>query len=53
MAKDIIYELSRLMHQKELAAVRSDESFFANRNRAINAEVDELITQFKGTKTYL
>jgi hypothetical protein len=50
VAKDIIYELSRLMHQKELAALRSDEAFFASKNQAIDTEIDELIAQFEATR---
>lgn len=50
VAKDIIYELARLMHEKELAALRSDEAFFAGRNQRVEEEIDELVTAFENTK---
>ncbi len=50
VANDLIFELSLLIHEKEMAAALSDTSFFNGRNKQINGNVEALVEQYKMTK---
>ena len=50
VVKNIIYQLSDGVHQKELALSRKDSSFFNNQVADINSQSQELIDKFEGTK---
>lgn len=51
VVKKMIYDLSRLLHQKELAVVTSDMAFFERTNDSLNLQIQDLIKEFK--QTYL
>ena len=50
VANDLIFELSLLIHQKEIAIARSDTSFFNNENESVSKKIDELLEAFGNTK---
>lgn len=50
LAKNIVFELSRLMHEKDLANALSDAEFFGEKNKAINKNIEELTSRFSTTK---
>lgn len=50
IAKDIVYELSLLMQEKRLANVSADANFYADRNQAVDRNVEELIQRFSKTR---
>lgn len=47
---DLIFELSQLIHQKEIAIALSDTSFFNNENDKINSEIDGLLDTYDNTQ---
>jgi hypothetical protein len=50
VANDIIFEMSRLVQEKEVAMAKQDSIFFVDRNKEVNLEVQALITRFEQTK---
>lgn len=50
VAKDIIFQLSKLVHEKEMAVAVSDSVFFSGRNKQVNTQIEDLITDFGKTK---
>lgn len=50
VVNDLIFELSQMIHQKELAAVTSDSEFFNGPNQRINEKIDILIEKYLTTK---
>lgn len=46
VANDIIFELSLLIHQKEIAAALSDAEFFKNENNKVNEEIEQLLIAY-------
>lgn len=50
IAKGIIYDMSKLVHEKELATTKSDSLFFTDNNNQINNRLNELILNFEQTK---
>lgn len=50
VVKNIIYQLSNGVHQKELALSRKDSSFFGQTATTINSQFEELIDEFENTK---
>lgn len=50
VANDLIFELSLLIHQKEIAVALSDTSFFNNKNDEVNAQINQLLEAFGKTK---
>lgn len=50
IAKDLILDMYRKIHEKELALATSDASFFAQRNNTVNNEINDLISRFEQTK---
>lgn len=50
IAKDLIYDLSKAIHEKELAVISNDADFYATRNKAVNDGITDLILRFEQTK---
>ncbi|MDN4165036.1 chemotaxis protein [Cytophagales bacterium LB-30] len=50
VASDIIFKISRIVKEKQLAALTSDTLFFQNKNPLLNQEIDQLISNFNLTK---
>ncbi|MCR9064151.1 MAG: MCP four helix bundle domain-containing protein [Cytophagales bacterium] len=50
VANDLIFEISTLVHEKELAFRTSDSDFFKQRNPAINENLGALISRYSQTK---
>lgn len=50
VASDLIFEITRAVHQKELAAVQADSLFFLERNGQANTAITEWVTKFGQTK---
>ncbi len=50
VANDLIFELSQLVHQKELAAATADTEFFNTPNQRVNEKIDILIEKYLTTK---
>lgn len=50
VANDLIFEITRAVHQKELAAVEADSLFFLERNGQVNTAITEWVTKFGQTK---
>jgi hypothetical protein len=50
VAKDLVFELSLLIHEKEMALAIADSQFFAQKNKAINQQIEDLILRYLNTK---
>jgi hypothetical protein len=50
IAKELIFEMLKSVHQKELAVLLSDSTFFNNNNTKVNAKLMSLISRFEQTK---
>jgi len=50
VASDLLFELSRLIHQKEIAVVTSDKLYFQKENRKADDEIGGLTEKFVQTK---
>jgi hypothetical protein len=50
VANDLIFELTLLIHQKELAVAKSDTSFFNNDNKEVNYKIEELLNEYENTQ---
>ncbi len=50
IAKGIVFEISQLVQEKELAHALSDTSFFRKRKKAVDEEVKILMGRFSDTK---
>jgi hypothetical protein len=50
IAKNIIVNLSHLVYEKEIASAAVDTTFFNNRNKSVNKNIDELVIDFQTTK---
>jgi hypothetical protein len=50
VANDLIFELTLLIHQKELAVAKSDTSFFNNENKEVNYKIEELLNEYENTQ---
>lgn len=50
IAKDIIYEMSLLMHEKSIALAKADTSFYDQRIFSVNQSIGELVTLFAETR---
>ena len=49
VASDLIFKMSRLIQDKQIAAVTNDTTFFITTNNALNQEIDDLINRYKQT----
>ena len=50
IAKDLIFEISKAVQEKELAAAKLDSVFFLNRNKQVNIDIETTIDKFEKTK---
>ncbi len=50
VVKGLIFDMANIIHEKELAIVKEDSSFYKNKVGQLNSEMDLLITKFEGTK---
>ena len=50
IANDLIFEMSELVHEKEIAIVLSDSVFFNQMNLNVNSNIQNLISRFELTK---
>ena len=50
VANDLIFKMSLLIHEKEMAAATSDSSFFYNENDEVNRDINDLIKRYEQTK---
>jgi hypothetical protein len=51
VVKEVLFELSHLIHDKELAATAGDVAYFTDKNSKANLEIDQLMEQFLSTET--
>lgn len=51
VVKEVLFELSHLIHDKELAATAGDLIYFTDKNSKANLEIDQLMEQFLSTET--
>jgi hypothetical protein len=50
VANDLIFEMSLLIHEKEIAVAMSDSSFFHEKNDKVNQDIQALIERYEQTK---
>ncbi|MFK7923758.1 MAG: MCP four helix bundle domain-containing protein [Bacteroidia bacterium] len=50
VAKDLVFEMSLLIHEKEIAHLMSDSSYWEKRNEAVNNKIKELVSLFLETE---
>lgn len=50
LAKEIIFDISRTVHEKEMALALADTGFFNNRNAEINEQLEKDIEKFGQTE---
>lgn len=50
VAKDLLYDISTAINEKEVAAVRKDSIFFADKNNTINKTIEDLTLRFEDTE---
>jgi len=50
VAKSLIFDMSKAIHEKEVALLKNDTAFFNGFNKNVNADLDRLIAKFKTTK---
>lgn len=49
VANELIYQMCKAIHQKELAVAKSDSEFYEEKNSALNSHIEELLAQFSKT----
>lgn len=50
IANDLIFEMLKTVHQKELAVSTSDSTFFKTQNSKVNENLQSLVSRFEQTK---
>ena len=50
VAKDLIFKISALINKKEIAAIKSDSSFYTNQNNLIDSEIENYLIRYDQTK---
>lgn len=50
IAKNILFEISKAIHKKELAIVSADSTFFTKQNAALNNALENLLKRYELTK---
>ncbi|GAL66830.1 MCP four helix bundle domain-containing protein [Jejuia pallidilutea] len=53
IAKDLIFEMSKAVQEKEVAVAASDTTFFNQYNNKVNDDIQSLISRFEQTKLTL
>ncbi|MFK7756961.1 MAG: MCP four helix bundle domain-containing protein [Flavobacteriales bacterium] len=49
VAKDLIFQISNAVHDKELALANMDSTFFLNNSSKVNAELSEMVAHYEET----
>lgn len=50
VVKGLIFELSSMLHDKEIAQLTGDTSFYVSENAAVDARIDEQLELFRATR---
>ncbi|MEZ4852038.1 MAG: MCP four helix bundle domain-containing protein [Bacteroidia bacterium] len=50
VVKNIIFEISSIIHEKEVAFLKKDAGFFNTQNSKLNKDIEEAIQRFRKTK---
>ncbi len=50
VAKDLIFDISKAIHTKEIAAIQADSLFYAKQNRAVDNNIQDLTLRFADTR---
>lgn len=50
VAKDLIFQISNAVHDKEMALATMDSSFFLNKSSQVNTELEELVAHYEETR---
>ncbi|HKK88479.1 MAG TPA: MCP four helix bundle domain-containing protein [Saprospiraceae bacterium] len=50
IADDLIFEMSRSLHEKEIAAMVMDTVFFNSTNKNVNQDIEDYVSRFEQTK---
>ena len=50
VVKGLIFDLKSLIHNKEVALILNDKSFYMLKNEAINEQIEDYIVKFRATK---
>lgn len=50
VAKDLVFELSLLIREKEIACISGDIQFFVQKNADVNQEIESLVARYLETK---
>lgn len=50
VAKDLIFGMSKVLHEKELAIATANTAFFEGRNQKANEQINELVVRFETTE---
>ncbi len=50
VANDLLFEMSKLIQEKEVAIVTLDSTFFLNKNNQVNTDIQDLVSRFEQTK---
>jgi hypothetical protein len=50
IVKDLIFDISKGIHQKEIAVAKTDTLFFIEKNKGVNKEIQDLVDRYAQTK---
>jgi len=50
VASDLLFDISRIIKEKQIATLTSDNNFFQNQNDKLNQEIDQLVANYELTK---
>lgn len=50
VAKELIFEISNAIQEKELAVAKSDTAFFVERNQQVDKDIQDLVARYELTK---
>jgi uncharacterized protein YbcC (UPF0753/DUF2309 family) len=50
VASDLLFDITRIIKEKQIAVLTSDTNFFKNQNNKLNQEIDQLLDRYEITK---
>jgi hypothetical protein len=50
VASDLLFDISKIIKEKQIATLTSDINFFQNQNDKLNQEIDQLVANYELTK---
>jgi hypothetical protein len=50
VASDLLFDITRIIKEKQIAILTSDTNFFKNQNNKLNQEIDQLLDRYEITK---